>query len=45
MEGGKDKIEENLAVIHKTIQAAAGEVAHHTKAERENLQSTPEDVM
>ena len=37
MEGSEDKTEEDLAVIQKTIEAAAGKVAHHTKAERENF--------
>ena len=45
MQGGDDKTEEDLAVIQKTIAAAAGKVAHHTKAEREKItQSTPENV-
>ena len=37
VEGGEDKTQENLAVIQKTHEAAAGKVAHHTKAERENF--------
>ena len=37
MEGGEDRMEEDWAVIQKTIEAAAGKVAHHAKAEREKL--------
>ena len=45
MESGEDKIEEDLADIQKTIEDAAGKVAHHTEAEREKMiQNTPENV-
>ena len=37
MEGGEDKIDEDLAAIQKTLETAAGAVAHHTEAEREEL--------
>ena len=35
MEKNDDKSAEDLVTIQKTIETAAGEVAHHTKAERE----------
>ena len=45
MENGEVKIDENLATKQKTIEAAAGEVAHYTKAEREKfIQQTPDNV-
>ena len=45
MEKGNDKIGEDLATRQKTIEIAAGEVAHHTKAERATHSlSTPENV-
>ena len=32
-----DDTGDDLATFQRTIETAAGEVAHHTKAERENL--------
>ena len=41
----KLKIDENLATIQKTIEAAAGEVVHNTRAEREKItQRKPDNV-
>ena len=41
----KFKIDENLATIQKTIEAAAGEVVHNTRAEREKVtQRKPDNV-
>ena len=45
MEKNDDKSDEDLVTIQNTIEIAASEVAHHTKAERETIaQSTPESV-
>ena len=44
MEKDDDKFDEYLATIQTTIEIVASRVAHHTKAERENIQSTPENV-
>ena len=35
MQGGEDKIDEDLATVQETVETAAGNVAHHTQAERE----------
>ena len=37
MEKNDDKTEDDLITFLKTIEIAAGEVAHHTKAERETF--------
>ena len=37
----EDRFDEELARIPKTIEIAAGEVAHHTNAERTLFKSTP----
>ena len=37
MEKGGDKIHEDLVTFQKTLEIAAGGVAHHTKAERETI--------
>ena len=37
MENGEDKIDEHLDTIQKTVEVAAGKVAYHTKADRENI--------
>ena len=36
LEKNDDKTEDDLVTLHKTIETAAVEVAHHTKTEREN---------
>ena len=39
-------IEDDLDTIQRNIETAAGEVAHHTKAERDQIiMSTPKNVM
>ena len=37
MEDGEDGIDEDFATVQKTIEIAAGKVAHHTKPKREKL--------
>ena len=39
MEDGEDSDDEDLVTIQRTLEIAAGNVAHHTKAERENMQT------
>ena len=39
-----DDTEDHLVAIQRTFGNAAGKVAHHTKAEREKMMSTPENV-
>ena len=40
-----DDTEDDLATVWRNIEIAAGEVAHHTKAEREkHFMCTPENV-
>ena len=45
MEKDGDKFGEDLVTVQKTIETAAGKVAHCTEAERENIfMATPENV-
>ena len=45
MEKDGDKFDEDLITFQKTVETAAGKVAHCTEAERENIfMSTPENV-